>query len=98
MKANKMNTAWMWLDGSDVRGLSIDLETQTLRWFDVVGCYCSDEDYIDQMPDTYRQDGAPPYVGSLPADIAVEIDLALAEQVIANSFVVEEMHAAAPNS
>jgi hypothetical protein len=79
MNANKMNTAWMWLDGSDVRGLSIDLETQTLRWFDVVGWYCSDEDYIDQVPENYRQDGAPPYVGLLPAEVAAEIDIALAE-------------------
>ena len=79
MSENKMNTAWMWLDGTEVRGLSIELETQTLRWFDVVGCYCSDEDYIDQTPEDYRQEGAPPYVGAVPADVTAEIDKALVE-------------------
>lgn len=78
MSENKMNTAWMWLDGTEVRGLSIDLETQTLRWFDVVGCFCSDEEYVDQAPESYRLDGAPPYVGAIPADVAAEIDEALA--------------------
>jgi hypothetical protein len=79
MHANKMSTAWMWLDGSDVRGLSIELEIRTLRWFDVVGCYCSDEDYIDQTPEDYRREGAPPYVGAVPADVAAEIDETLAQ-------------------
>ena len=79
MGENKMNTAWMWLDGTEVRGLSIDQETKTLRWFDVVGCYCSDEEYVDQAPESYRQDGAPPYVGAIPADVAAEIAEALDE-------------------
>lgn len=72
-------TAWMWLDGSDVRGLSIDLENRKLRWYDVVGCHCSDEEFVDQSPESYQEEGAPAYVGPVPADIAAEIEAVLGQ-------------------
>jgi hypothetical protein len=73
----RIPTAWMWLDGSDIRGLSIDVESRRLHWYDVVGCHCSDEETIEQSLESYRQEGAPPYVGPVPADIAAEIEIAL---------------------
>lgn len=76
--AADLTTAWMWLAGDELRGLSLDLATASLRWHDAVGCHCADEEYEDQSLADYRQAGPPPWVGPLPADIASEVEAAVA--------------------
>lgn len=79
MSQKKLKTAWMWLDGYETRGLAIDPEAGLLEWYDVVGCHCADEEFVRQNIESYRKDGAPPYVGPLPEDTAAEIEETLAQ-------------------
>ena len=74
---NRLTTAWTWLDGEDIRGLIVDLDTGTLHWFDQIGCHCTDEDFLPQTTRDFRQDGCPPLIGDLPFDVAAELDEAL---------------------
>jgi hypothetical protein len=78
MVEQKIKTTWMWLDGYDVRGVSFDLESGRLQWHDVVGCHCTDEEFLEQSLADYRQDGPPPAIGLVPADTAAEIEETLA--------------------
>jgi hypothetical protein len=64
----------MWLDGYDVRGVSFDQESGRFQWYDVAGCHCTDEEFLEQNLADFRQDGPPPAIGLVPADIAAEID------------------------
>jgi hypothetical protein len=74
MFEQKIRTTWMWLDGYDVRGVSFDLESGRLQWYDVVGCHCTDEEFLEQSLVAYSQNGPPPGIGLVPADTAAEID------------------------
>ncbi len=77
MANERVKTAWMWLDGSDVRGLSIDADSGNLHWYDVVGCHCTDEETIEQSIAAYLREGPPAVIGPLPADTAAEIELSI---------------------
>ncbi len=78
MTQNREKTAWMWLSGADLRGLSLDLHERSLTWIWQAGCHCADEDAIVQSVAQFRQEGTPALIGPLPADVAAELDSALA--------------------
>jgi hypothetical protein len=71
----KAPTAWMWADAGNVYGLSIDLETRTLRWFANAGCLCDhDDSTVDQSPTTFLAHGVPGAVAEPPADVRAEVE------------------------
>lgn len=82
MAEKTLTTAWTWLDDEEIRGLSVDLDTGTLHWFDQIGCHCTDEDFLPQTTKSFRQYGCPPLIGDLPADVGIELGkvLELVEQ------------------
>lgn len=66
--------AWMWAVEDEVYGLSIDLETRTLRWFVHAGCACDfDDAYTKQSPPQFFDRGVPGGVADPPADVLAEI-------------------------
>ena len=70
-------TAWMWAEAGNVYGLSIDVETRTLRWFVNAGCLCDhDDSTVDQSPDTFLARGTPGAVAEPPAVVRAEIEKA----------------------
>lgn len=76
MIAQADKTAWMWLSGDALRGLSLDQEGN-LIWIWQAGCHCADEDAIVQSVAQFRQQGAPSLIGPLPEDIDGELQEAL---------------------
>ena len=77
MVEEKIRTTWMWLDGYEVRGVSFDLDSGRLQWYDVVGCHCTDEEFLDQTLAAYRQEGGPAGIGLVPEDVTAEIEKAI---------------------
>lgn len=73
MTDNKLATSWIWLDDGETRGLSVDVENSLLCWYDQIGCNCADEDFLSQTAQAFRQEGCPPLIGDLPADVAAEL-------------------------
>lgn len=69
----KQKSAWMWLSGDALRGLSFDRDEGALTWVWQAGCHCADEDEIRQTVDEFQRDGAPSLVGALPDDVAQEV-------------------------
>ena len=66
--------AWMWAVDDEVYGLSIDLETQALRWFVHAGCACDfDDAYTKQSPQQFLDRGVPGGVADPPAETLAEI-------------------------
>ena len=66
--------AWMWAVDGEVYGLSIDLETNALRWFVHAGCACDfDDSYATQTPQQFLARGIPGGVADPPAEILAEI-------------------------
>ena len=66
--------AWMWAVDDEVFGLSIDLETRTLRWFVHAGCACDfDDAYTKQTPPEFLARGVPGGVADPPSDVLAEI-------------------------
>ena len=62
--------AWMWAVDDEVFGLSIDLETRTLRWFVHAGCACDfDDAYTKQSPQEFLARGVPGGVADPPEDV-----------------------------
>ncbi len=78
MVEEKIRTTWMWLDGYEVRGVSFDPASGRFQWYGLVGCHCTDEEFLDQSLVAYQQEGAPPGIGLVPADIAAEIETTIA--------------------
>ena len=74
MVVKGLTTAWTWLDNEEIRGLTLDVDTGTLRWYDQIGCHCTDEEFWPQSLAEFRQQGAPPLISELPADVAAELD------------------------
>lgn len=70
-------TTWMWRSGDDVMGLSVDVETAVMRWYDQIGCHCTDEDVEVQSIQRFRQEGVPSLYRPLPDDIRAELDALL---------------------
>lgn len=67
-------TAWMWAVDDEVYGLSIDLETNALRWFVHAGCACDfDDSYATQTPQQFMERGIPGGVADPPMDVLAEI-------------------------
>jgi hypothetical protein len=73
MAQTKQKTAWMWLSGADLRGLSLDRDEGTLAWIWQAGCHCADEDEIVQTAGEFLRDGPPSLMGPLPNDVAAEL-------------------------
>ncbi len=73
----KQKTAWMWLSGDALRGLSFDRDDGALTWIWQAGCHCADEDEIRQTVEEFQRNGAPSLVGPLPDDVAAEVRAAL---------------------
>lgn len=79
VNAHRLPTAWMWAVDAEVFGLSIDLETHTLRWFANAGCLCDwDDAETDQSIAQYRARGTPGRIGEPPPDVQAEIGRTLA--------------------
>lgn len=76
MNQETIRTAWMWTDDMEMRAVTVDLETHTLAWFDQIGCHCGDSTHTQSGADFLR-DGAPSFVGPLPAAVAEELEAAL---------------------
>lgn len=74
MAQDRKKTAWMWLSGDQLLGLSIDLERQRMTWVWQAGCHCADEDEIVQSIGAFRRQGTPPLIGPLPEDVAAEVE------------------------
>lgn len=74
MAQQRLTTSWTWVDDDSVRGLTVDKETGALRWYDQIGCHCTDEDYWPQSAQEFRLRGRPPLMGDLPADVAAELE------------------------
>ncbi len=74
MVVKGLTTAWTWLDNEEIRGLTLDVDTGTLRWYDQIGCHCTDEEFWPQSLAEFRQQGTPPLISELPADVAAELD------------------------
>jgi hypothetical protein len=70
-------TAWMWLAGDQLLGLSIDLESERLTWVWQAGCHCADEDEIVQSVSAFHREGTPALIGPLPEDVAAEVEAVL---------------------
>jgi hypothetical protein len=67
--------AWMWAVDDEVYGLSIDLETRTLRWFVHAGCACDfDDAYSKQSPEQFLTRGVPGGVADPGNDVLTEIE------------------------
>lgn len=77
MTQSEEKSAWMWLSGDALRGLSLDRDTGRLTWIWQAGCHCSDEDAIAQDVQQFQKEGAPALIGPLPEDIAAEVNRAL---------------------
>lgn len=72
MSQPSLKTAWMWANtDGETNGLSIDMETRLLHWFDSIGCACGDSTAV-QTPEQYRARGCP--IGELPEDVQAELD------------------------
>lgn len=84
-------TAWMWAVhnetyGDEVFGLSIDLETRTLRWFVHAGCACDfDDAYTRQSPQQFLERGVPGGVADPPEDVLAGIQRAVAALAMAGT-------------
>jgi hypothetical protein len=62
-------TGWIWATDGETFGLSIDLETRTLRWFVNAGCLCDhDDSTVDQTPAAFLEQGVPGAV-ALPDEV-----------------------------
>ena len=77
-EAAQLTTTWMWRSGDDVLGLSVDPETAVMRWYDQIGCHCTDEEVAYQSVERFRQEGVPSLYRPLPEDIRAELDTLLA--------------------
>ena len=74
----QLPTAWMWAVEDEVYGLSIDSETDALRWFVHAGCACDfDDSYTTQTPQQFVQRGVPGGVAHPPEDVLAEIERAV---------------------
>jgi hypothetical protein len=79
--------AWMWAVNDEVYGLSIDLETRTLRWFVHAGCACDfDDAYTKQSPAQFEGRGVPGGVADPPDDVLAEIRQSVAWLAAATSY------------
>ncbi|MGL4650283.1 MAG: hypothetical protein ACRC1H_12825, partial [Caldilineaceae bacterium] len=77
--------AWLWADEGETYGLSIDVETRTLRWFVNAGCLCDhDDSTLDQSPADYLARGVPGAVAEPDAATLAEIGAA-AEWLVGRS-------------
>jgi len=55
----------------------VDVDSGLLRWYDQMGCRCTDEDYLLQTVEEFQQGDCPPLTGVLPADAAEGLESAL---------------------
>lgn len=78
MTQTEPRTAWMWLSGDDLRGLSLDRDEGLLAWIWQAGCHCADEDEIVQTAGEFLRDGPPSLMGPLPEDVNHELRQVLA--------------------
>ncbi len=75
--AETPQSAWMWTLDDELRALTLDLERGRLAWFDQIGCHCGDSTTTQSIA-AFRQEGPPPFIGPLPADVATALEAALA--------------------
>lgn len=75
MDKKPLTTSWMWRqDDGEIWGLTLNLEKQTLEWFDGIGCACGDS-FAEQSIEDFRRRGA--HYGSPPDDVLAEVRAAL---------------------
>lgn len=75
MHSDALPTGWMWEQGGEVFGLSIDVESCKLRWFVNAGCMCDfDDSTVDQTPAEFLERGVPGQVAEPDPGIIAEIE------------------------
>lgn len=79
MKERTKPLAWMWGVDGEVYGLSIDAETEKLRWFANAGCLCDwDDSEVDQTPVQFLERGVPGRIAEPDIETLREIRRAVA--------------------
>jgi hypothetical protein len=70
----KITTSWMWRVDDGVNALVIDTDKRLLKWYDEIGCACSDDDLsIEQTISDYLVEGMPVGINVIPEDVQLEI-------------------------
>jgi hypothetical protein len=70
-------TGWIWAEDGETYGLSIDMESRTLRWFVNAGCLCDhDDSTVDQTPAVFLASGVPGAVAEPDAQTLAEMQAA----------------------
>lgn len=69
-------TAWMWpTEDGDTLGITIDLRTRVVHWYEGLGCACDDSSFAQTLHE-YQAKGSP--LGTLPDDVQAELDATVA--------------------
>ncbi len=63
-------TSWMWAHNNGVQGVTINLDTGRLHWYDNPGCACDDNSQEQAIAD-FLKNG--PLYGSPPEDVVAEM-------------------------
>lgn len=72
---DQLTTAWMWPVDDGINALRIDVDGKILKWYDAIGCACSDDDLsMAQTISEFQTNGAPNNVQFVPADVLDEIN------------------------
>ena len=63
-------TSWMWPHNNGVQGVTMNLDTARLHWYDNPGCACDDNSQ-EQTIEDFLKNG--PLYGRLPEDVLEEM-------------------------
>lgn len=75
MSDKPITTSWMWAVDDGVQGLVIERGPGIMRWYDGIGCACSDNDWSVVQPlADYGQEGPPAGFTAVPADVRAEVE------------------------
>ncbi len=75
---NQLTTSWMWPIDDGINALRIDIDRKMMKWYDAIGCACSDDDLsIVQTIVEFQTSGAPNNIQLIPDDVLEEINSTL---------------------
>lgn len=70
--------SWLWPTENGVCGLVLDLEEETLHWYEAVSNLCGDDgSRLEQPLATFRTRGVPAVVGDVPHEVLQELHAAI---------------------
>ena len=71
----QLTTSWMWPVDDGINALRIDTDKKIMKWYDAIGCACSDDDLsIAQTVAEFQMSGAPSNIVVIPEDVMEEIN------------------------